>query len=288
MIFKMDLLNEATVVVCALTSRHHILSNMQDQLLQLIQIFQYLHHKIKLNLIITNKVVGSDITLPSWSKLGFTLMGFDTSTLTQNSNEIGYFGLTTDCPEPMFKYGDSYTWSKYGFHILHPDLTWISTSGLETTYQKTLTTFLQTDLVGMLSFQTELHWHSKTYYYVSTIIPENTAQSDKAIFFDEFLSLPSQKTDEMFSFLMKKAEEATVLPLSLLSNLFHQRYPKHRYLESTLEILQQFYIKIEKSDDAYNIFPGDRYLTSLKCMRYHKCISSNKQGIAETLIQALS
>ena len=38
-IFKTDIQNENTVVVCALTSRHHILSNMQDRLLQLIQIF---------------------------------------------------------------------------------------------------------------------------------------------------------------------------------------------------------------------------------------------------------
>ena len=183
--------------------------------------YQCLHHNIKLNLIITNKVVRSDITLPSWSKLGFTLMGFDTSMLTQDRNEIGYFGLMMDCLIPMFKCGDLYTWLKYGFHILHPDLTWIYTLGLETTHQETLTTFLQTDLVGMQSFHMELHLHSKTYYYVSIIFPDNTVQSDKAIFFDEFLSQPSQKTNEMFSFLMKKADEATVLPLSLLSNLFH-------------------------------------------------------------------
>ncbi len=286
MIFQTDLRNENTVVICALTSRHHILSNMQDRLLQLIQIFQYLHRKIKLNLIITNKVVGSDIVLPSWSKLGFTSMGFDTSTLTQDSDEIGYFGLTTDCPIPMFQYGDRYTWLKYGYHILHPDLKRTYTSGLETTYRKTLSTFLQTDLLGMQSFQMELHRHSETYNYVASIFPENIVHANKAIFFDELLSVPSQKTKEMFSFFMKKADKATVLPLSLFSNLFHQRYPKHQYLESTLELLQQFYIAIKKSDDAYHIFPGDRYLTSLKCMRCHKCISLKKQGIAETLIQA--
>ncbi len=72
-------------------------------------------------------------------------MGFDTSTLTQDRNEIGYFGLQADFPIPMFQYGDSYTWSKYGFIILNPDLKRTYTSGLEKTYQ----TFLQTDLLGI-------------------------------------------------------------------------------------------------------------------------------------------
>ena len=200
---------------------------MQDRLLQLIQIFQYLHRNIKLDLIITNEVVGSDITLPYWSRLGYTLMGFDTSMLTQDQNEISYFGPQTDFPIPMFQYGDSYTWSKYGFIILNPDLKRTYTSGLEKTYQKTLSTFLQTDLLGMVTFQMELHRHSETYNYVSSIFPENIANSDKAIFFDEFLSVPSQKTEDMFSVFKEKADKATVVPLSLFTNLFHQRYPKH-------------------------------------------------------------
>jgi hypothetical protein len=127
----------------------------------------------------------------------------------------------------MFQYGDSYTWSKYGFIILNPDLKCTYTSGLEKTYRKTLLIFLQTDLLGMVTFQTELHWHSETYNYVSSIFPENIANSDKAIFFDEFLSVPSQKTEDMFSVFKEKANEATVVPLSLFTNLFHQRYPKH-------------------------------------------------------------
>ncbi len=44
------------------------------------------------------------------------------------------FGLQTDFPIPMFQYGDSYTWSKYGFIILNPDLKRTYTSGLEKTY----------------------------------------------------------------------------------------------------------------------------------------------------------
>jgi hypothetical protein len=35
---------------------------------------------------------------------------------------------------------------------------------------------------------------------------------------------------------------ATQIPLSIFTNLFHQRFEKHSMLESMLEILQQFYI----------------------------------------------
>jgi hypothetical protein len=66
-IFRTDLKYSNTIVVCTLTSRHHILSNMQDRLLQLLQIFQYPHHNIKFQLLITNDVVGDDVTLQYWS-----------------------------------------------------------------------------------------------------------------------------------------------------------------------------------------------------------------------------
>jgi hypothetical protein len=96
---------------------------MQDQLLQLLQIFQYLHHSIKFQLLITNNVVGDDVTLQYWSWLAYSSMGFDTSTLTQDCNDIGLFGIKMDYPIPMFQYGDLFTWAKYGYIILHPDLT---------------------------------------------------------------------------------------------------------------------------------------------------------------------
>ncbi len=71
-IFRTDLKYSNTIVVCTLTSCNHILSNMQDRLLQLLQIFQYLHHNIKFQLLITNNVVGDDVTLQYWSWLAYT------------------------------------------------------------------------------------------------------------------------------------------------------------------------------------------------------------------------
>ncbi len=44
--FRTDEYRSSTVVACALTTRNHIQSNMQDRLLQLVQIYQYQAHKI--------------------------------------------------------------------------------------------------------------------------------------------------------------------------------------------------------------------------------------------------
>ncbi len=107
-------------------------------------------------------------------------------------------------------------------------------------------------------------------------------------FFDQILSITTNDSNEIFSFLEGKAREATIVPFSVFSNLFHQSFTRHRFLESTLEILQQFYIAIEKCDKHYHLFPGDQYRYSVKCMRCHKCVLSTTLGINETLLNAPS
>ncbi len=50
---------------------------------------------------------------------------------------------------------------------------------------------------------------------------------------------------------------ATQIPLSIYTNLFKQRFEKHSILESTLKILQQFYIQMETQSDEFHLFGGD-------------------------------
>jgi hypothetical protein len=101
-------------------------------------------------------------------------------------------------------------------------------------------------------------------------------------------STTNKDTNEIFSFLEGKAREAIINPLSVFSNLFHQRFNRHRFLDSTLEILQQFYISVEKCDKQYHLFPGDQYQYSVKYMRCCKCVSSTTLGIGEPLLNAPS
>ncbi len=53
------------------------------------------------------------------------------------------------------------------------------------------------------------------------------------------------------------ALSATQIPLSIFTNLFHQRFEKHSMLESTLELLQQFYIQMETEPHDFLLFPGE-------------------------------
>ncbi len=111
-LFRTDVYSSNTVVVCTLTTRNHIQSNMQNRLLQLVQIYQYQAHKIKFWIIILNELVGVDITLNYFSCYGYNAMGFNTSTVTQDhDNTGGYLGITTHCPRPVLQYGNSSTWN---------------------------------------------------------------------------------------------------------------------------------------------------------------------------------
>jgi hypothetical protein len=69
----------------------------------------------------------------------------------------------------MFQYGDSFTWEKYGYIILHPDLTCTGLLGLDKTYRKTVTTFLETDMRGIMNFQMQLHLQAEINLYFSSI-----------------------------------------------------------------------------------------------------------------------
>jgi hypothetical protein len=64
-VFHCDV-NGNMIVTCLVTARHHILSNMQDRLLQLIQLNQK-QFGITGSLILTNLHIGGDISLQPWS-----------------------------------------------------------------------------------------------------------------------------------------------------------------------------------------------------------------------------
>ncbi len=66
------------VVTCSLTIRHHILSNMQDPLLQLLQSMQFWKTE-SFFLSLTNTVIGSDVKINQDSIHGYMGLGFDMS-----------------------------------------------------------------------------------------------------------------------------------------------------------------------------------------------------------------
>ncbi len=79
--------------------------------------------------------------------------------------------------------------------------------------------------------------------------------------------------------------DATQIPLSIFTNLFHKRFEKHSLLESMLEILQQFYIQMETELHDFLLFPGDYSLCTLRCMRCGQPVTLYG-SIGQTLLHA--
>jgi hypothetical protein len=94
-------------------------------------------------MIISNELVGVDITLNYYSCFSYNATGFETSNVTQDCDDTdGYFGITTDRPIPVLQYDDSFTWAKYGYMVLHPDMIRKLKPGQDTSYHNAQTSFL--------------------------------------------------------------------------------------------------------------------------------------------------
>ncbi len=124
--------------------------------------------------------------------------------------------------------------------------------------------------------------------YIKNLVHGELTDMQRINNFNQIFSTTNKDSNKIFSFLEEKEREATIVPFSVFSNLFHQRFDRHRFLESTLEILQLFYISTEKCDEQYRLFPCDQYKYSVKCMRCHQCVSSTNLRIGETLLNAPS
>jgi hypothetical protein len=94
-------------------------------------------------MMISNELVGVDITLNYSSCFGYNAMGFDTSTVTQDRDYTdGYFGIMTHRPIPVLQYIYSFTWAKYCYMVLHPDMIRQLKPGQDTSYRNALRSFL--------------------------------------------------------------------------------------------------------------------------------------------------
>ncbi len=143
----------------------------------------------------------------------------------------------------MLVYGVSFQWAKYGHHILPSSLDLASNNkaGLHCTFQSSLIEFLCTDLDGNLSFNLSPQISSKLDHFLSRLFERLSETGSKGKMFDQYL-LNEKCKDQFVKEIVDIAFNATQIPLSIFTNLFHQRFKKHSMLESTLEILQQLFI----------------------------------------------
>jgi hypothetical protein len=114
-------------------------------------------------------------------------------------------------------------------------------ASLPQTFWNSLIEFLCTDLDGNLSSTLNPLTASKLDHYLSILLEGFSETGNKGKIFDQHL-LNEKSKDHFINEIVDIALFATQIPLSIFTNLFHQRFEKHSMLESTLEILQQFYI----------------------------------------------
>jgi hypothetical protein len=159
------------------------------------------------------------------------------------------------------------------------DLTSHNKAGLHQTFQKSLVEFLctyflieflHTDLDGNLSFTLNPLTASKLDHFLLTLSEGLSETANKDEEFDQHFWNENKKRKHRFNDeIVAIALSATQIPLSIFTNLFHKRFEKHSMLESTIEILQQFYIQMEIEPDDFHLFPG------------YSSLHTSREGIAD-------
>ena len=266
-----------TVVICALTSRIHILSMMQDRVFQLLQLLQ---HDVTgdYSISLTNQFIGTDVVLNDLSISGYEDMGFNVKSMTQDVHQ-GQFTINTEDPIPLMSYSDRFTWAKYGHFILFSGLIPVNNKSfalgvhnesVTANHRDCLISFLQTDPDGAASFVLDARSARLIEEFLKNTFRSLTMGTEKGYFFDKVIET---NADSVVSSIFDIAKEATKIPLAIFTDLFHHRFKKKPYLESTLELLRQFYIKLADHSNHFCIFVGDLHKYCLHCTRCHRAIT---------------
>ncbi len=139
----------------------------------------------------------------------------------------------------MVQYHDSFSWLKY-CHCLFPnDLSRMISemNNVNELFCQNMTEFLQTDIAGSVDVLLNaitiesLDKYLKTFY-----MPPLDIDQISSICNQFFPNLKTSYTviEEVCEFACK----VTIIPFSIFTSMFHQHFTEHRFLESTLELLQ--------------------------------------------------
>jgi hypothetical protein len=261
-----------TVVTFTLTTRHHILSNMQDRLTQLLQLMQF--WKVESFAVsLTSKVIGSDVNINQDSIDGYEGLGFDISTF--NDDGLGdLFTIGISMPIRMVQYRDSFSWSKYCCCLFPIDLSRmiLEMNNVHELFHQNMTEFLQTDIDGSLDFLLNAITIESLEKYLKTFYTSPLDIEQISSIWDQLLGTKKRidtVTEEVWEF----ANKATIIPFLIFTSMFHQHFKEYRFLESTLELLQQFYRQTKSIAQDYKVFPGDQSKFCLKCLHCGKTIT---------------
>jgi hypothetical protein len=197
-------------------------------------------------------------------------LGFDMSNFNEyGSDDVYTFGISM--PIFMVKYHDSFTWSKYSLRLFPNDLSRMISemNNVDEVFHQNMTEILQTDIDGSVDFTLNAITIQSFEKYLKTFYMPPLDIDQISSIWDQIFRNPETMvtvTEEVWEFSRK----ATIIPFSIFTSMFHQQFTEHRFLESTLELLQQFYLQVESIALDYNVFPGDQSKFSLNCLHLRK------------------
>jgi len=132
--------------------------------------------------------------------------------------------------------------------------------------------FLESDITGTSTYSMNADILTELLQFLKVFSNSEVNKESISSIWDQHLE--NRKTHNVISArLMKIAGSATVIPLSIVTKMMNQCFVKLKYLESMLELLQQFYLQLVLMSDEFIIFPGDCLKFNLKCKRCGKCVS---------------
>jgi hypothetical protein len=136
-------------------------------------------------------------------------------------------------------------------------------------FRQNMTEFLQSDIDGSVEFLLNaitiqsLEKYLKTFYTLPLDIDQISSIWDQILCNPKAMVTVAEEVWEC-------ARKVAIIPFSIFTSMFHQRFLDHRFLESTLELLQQFYLQVESIALDYKGFPGDQSKFTLICLRCGK------------------
>jgi hypothetical protein len=109
-------------------------------------------------------------------------------------------------------------------------------------FRQNMTELLQTDidepfdfLLNAITIQS-LEKYLKTFYMPPLDIDQISSIRDQILRNSKTMITVAEE-------LWECARKVSIIPFSIFMSMFHQRFTEHRFLESTLELLQQFCIE---------------------------------------------
>jgi hypothetical protein len=217
------------------------------------QLIQYCHVTL-FSTVITNEFIGEDFLLSQHSMDGYEAAGFDVTQLTQDE-EQSLFTIKTNMPIPMLVYGDSLEGGIYGHHILpsNLDLTSNNKASLHQTFWNSPIEFLCTDSDENLPSTLNPLTTSKLDHHLARLCEGFSETGNKGKMFDQHL-LNEKSKDHFINEIVDIALFATQIPLSIFTNLFHQRFEKHSMFNQHLTYCSSSTFKWRQNQMTFTFF----------------------------------